>query len=149
MARNRIAARIDLSLPTTQQRPVSTTTTLAKPVRITEAQVSDPEVLAKQLNNMNEALAAATQAQRSHPEQAPVTFSNVVCGVGGTKIVLGHNFNANAEYIVVKWKGATTADGHRLVCDEDDVTGSVTDKNTLALRSYVRGTATIRVYPGA
>ncbi len=148
MATPRIASTIDLLTP--NAKAVSTTTALAKPVQITKDQLTDPDEHAKQLNAMNLVVAQVSQAQRAHPEQAPITFKNVTCGTGGTKTKpLGHGFGRHAEYIVTKWKGSGTTAGHSLVCDEDDGATAITNDDTICFRSYVAGTANIRVYPGA
>lgn len=153
MGTPRIASAIDLSVPATLRKAVSTGAALTKPIRISKETIQDHEELSNILTGMQLELTSSTAAQRSHPEQAPITFKNVVCGVSDTKVILPHNFGRNAEYIVTKWKGVGTTAMFVLVCDEDDAAAPgvpvVTDKNTLALRSRVAGIASIRVYPGA
>ncbi len=107
MAGTRIAARIDLSLPVASQKAVSTTTALARPVVFTAAQFEDKDFTAKQMTAVTTQLAQVTHAQRSHPEQAPMTFDNVKCGQGGARVSLHHGFGRHAEYTVTKWKAYT------------------------------------------
>ncbi len=141
-----LASSIDLSVAISLQRPTASVAPLIRPVIFTKEQLQSPDLHVKQLNALHLLVAQVTQAHRSHPEQAPITFKNVTCGAGGALVVLPHGFGRNAEYIVTKWKGAATVGGHSLVCDEDDATPTTT-KTTLALRSYVAGKANIRVYP--
>ncbi len=148
MAGPRIASVIDLSQPLASQKPTSVSAALAKPVVFTAAQMKDPEFAAKQLVAVSTQIAQVTHAHRAHPEQAPVTFHNVLCGDSGDKTTLHHNFGRHADFIVTMWKGGATAAGHSLVCDEFDAAGTVvTDANKISFRSYVIGTANIRVYP--
>ncbi len=150
----RIASRIDLSKPLADQRAKSTTETAERPVVFTESQLQDTSQLAKQLTALSLQMAQITQAQRSHPEQAPLTFENVECGDSGDKVVLHHNFGRFAECVVTSWKSyplpaAATVLGHSLVSDIEEAPSTRrTDENKLALRSYVAGVATIRVYAG-
>lgn len=146
----RIASIIDVSLPLAQQKPISATTALPRPVMFTKEQVLDTEQHVKQLHSLQMEIHHVSQAHRSHPEQAPVTFKNVTCGTAGAKIYLPHGFGRHADYQVVRWRGATTTVAYILVCDEDD-TGVVpgTTNDVLCLRSYAAGKATIRVWPGA
>lgn len=145
----RIASVIDLSLPVKSQKATTTTRPLLRPVQFTEAQIKDPTFLTKQLVSMHQELSNTTQAVRSHPEQAPVTFKNIACPTGGAKITLVHNFGAYADYIVTRWSGDGVTFGPNFVSDEKDVTGSLTTANQLVLHSFTAGTATIRVFPGA
>ena len=148
MTTPRLASTIDLSLPVDRQRPVTPLTTLARPIRIDAETVKDPEELSNILSGMQLEISSSGASQRSHPEQAPVTFKNVLCGVGGAKVVLAHNFGRNAEYQITKWKGLGTTALYSLICDEDDGAPAITDGNKLALRSYVSGKANIRIWPG-
>lgn len=141
----RLASVIDHSA--SQRVARSVTATLARPVQLTEAHVKNPSVLVKQLTNLQQELAASTQVQRSHPEQTLITFEKVVCGISGAKVRIAHNFGVFADFIVTHWSGASG--GHSLVSDLDDASAVETDENTLVLRSYVAGIATIRVYQGA
>ena len=153
MGTPKLASAIDTSLPLAAQKAISTGTALARPIRITKETVQDPEELSNILSGMQSEISTSGATARSHPEQAPITFKNVTCGVSNAKVVLAHNFGRNAEYIVTKWKGLNTTAMFILICDEDDVASPgvpvVTDKNTLALKSQVAGIANIRVYPGA
>lgn len=150
MSAPRVASVIDLSLPVDQQKAVVATTPLNRPLQFTKEQVADPAMLTKQLQALHQEVAQTTQAVRSHPEQAPITFNNVVCGIGGTKVVLQHGFGAFADYVVTRWSGDGTNALYSLTSDERDlpVTDRLTNKNTLALRSFVAGTANIRVFKG-
>ncbi len=145
--RPRIACTIDLAA-SASKKPISVAAPLAKPVVFTTAQMKDADFAAKQLVALSTQIAEVTHAQRSHPERAPVTFHNVLCGAAGAKTTLHHNFGRNADFIVTMWKGGATVAGHSLVCDEFDAAGTVvTDENKISFRSYVTGTANIRVYP--
>lgn len=153
MGRPLVASTIDLSVPIAQQKPTSSSASLNRPVQFTKEHLKDEDFLPRQLTNMQQEIARTTLAQRSHPEQAPVTFKNVVCPAGG-KVVLAHNFGRYADYIVVKWKSAplpavATATGHSLVCDEEEaLTTRRTTEDVLCLNSNVAGVANIRVFPG-
>ncbi len=150
----RIASSIDLGQPIALQKAKSTVAALPRPVQFTEAQVADSKTLVKQLHAMQLEIAQTSHAVRAHPEQAPVTFRNVPCGVSGAKVTLRHGFGVYADFIVVNWKStvlpaAATATGPSLVSDvEEAVATRGTDSNTLVLNSYVAGVATIRVFPG-
>ncbi len=143
----KVASVIDLSQPLANQKPVTVTAPLAKPVVFTADQMKDHNFSAKQLTAMSTQIAQVTQAHRAHPERAPITFQNVICGDSQTKTTLHHNFGRRADFIVVMWKGAGTTAGASLVCDEDDAADVVTDNNKISLRSAVAGKANIRVYP--
>ncbi len=153
MSAPRVASTIDFSLPATAATFKSTSVPVERPVQITESQIGDKVVLCRQLNAMNLALAQTSHAQRSHPEQAPITFKNVVCGASGDKVILSHGFNSAVEYKVVLWRSrplpaAATVAGDSLVCDlEEAPTTRKTTPHTLALNSYVAGMANIRVWP--
>ncbi len=143
-----VASTIDVGLPIALQRPITTTATLARPVLMTVEQLKDDTQVVKQFNALQTEVHLVSLETRSHPEQAPVTFKNVACGTAGTKVTLQHNFGRNADFMVVKWKGVSTVVGPSLVCDEDDASAVLTTKDMLALRSYVAGVATIRIWPG-
>ncbi len=151
----RVASSIDLSQPLGFQRPASVVVTLSRPVQFTKEQVTNPEFLTKQLTAMHQELAQNSHAQRSHPEQAPMTFHNVVCGTSGAKVVLPHGFNRHVDYLIVNWKSAplpasATVTLYNLVCDEEEAsTTRQTSTTVLALNSWVAGVATIRVFPRA
>ncbi len=155
MGAPRIASTIDTSLPVANQRAVSTETALERPVVFTGAQMKDHEFSAKQFTALSLQVAQVTKAHRSHPEQAPMTFKNVLCDVGGAKVLLHHGFGRYADFTVVNWKSlplpsGPTTQAPRLVCDvEEAVATRRTDSHFLCLNSYVAGVASIRVYPGA
>jgi hypothetical protein len=136
---------IDLSVPISQQKPVSLASPLKRPVHFTESQARDPGLLAKQLTSIQIELAETTLAARSQPIQAPVIFTNLVCGDSGELVTLTHNFGRYAYFLVIGWRGASTTSGHSLVSDQMDAT-PVTTENMLALRSYVAGTADLMVF---
>ena len=148
MPASRVASTIDAGLPLAQQKPTVSVGPI-RPTRITEADVGKPDILAKQMNALHLEVAQATQAVRAHPEQAPVTFKNVVCGTAGAKLYLQHNFGRFADFVTVKWAGSGTTTAPILVSDELDGATANTSANILVLRSYVAGTATIRLFPGA
>ncbi len=104
MAAVRIASRINLLLPLESQRAKSTTAAVERPVVFTTSQLQDDTQHVKQLQALSQQVAQITQAHRSHPEQAPITFDNVSCGQGGSRVRLHHGFGVNAEYTVTKWK---------------------------------------------
>ncbi len=145
----RLAARIDASDLTVKPQTV---TVPIRMVRITAADVSDPSAVAMQMTHLHDAITKATLPARSHPEQGPMTFERVICGVSGAKVQIPHNLNKPVEYIITKWSSrplpaAATAAGPSLVSDEQEaVTTRRTDANNLWLKSYVAGMATIRVY---
>ncbi len=151
----RIATTIDTALPVENQRAQNAVVTVARPVVFTGAQMKDHEFAAKQLTALSLQLADVAKKHGSHPEQAPITFKNVLCDVGGAKIVLHHGFGRNAEYLVTKWTSldlpaAATVTMPNLVCDEKEAAATRrTDPNHLCLNSFVAGVANIRVYPGA
>ncbi len=141
---NRVAYRIDVSKAA--PRFVAAVAAVPNPVQFTVEQLDDKPVLCHRLNALQGEMAAITRAQRSHPEQGPMTFDEVPCDASGTPVViLKHNLGHFAEYIVTKWKGAAVVSGPSLVCDEGDA-APLTDANTLVLRSYVAGIASIRVF---
>lgn len=148
MNKPRVASTIDLSVPVKDQKAVTAIAPMTRPVQFTEQQAEDPKTLARQLTMLHQELVNTTQAVRAHPEQAPITFKNVKCPASGEKVTLTHNFGSFADFIVVKWAGAGTVTCPILVSDESDGDSALTTANQLVLRSYVAGTATIRVFPG-
>ncbi len=141
----RLASTIDLAEWAPDSKPKTTTVSLTNPVKFTVEQAKDPTILAHRLNALELGQAENTQVQRSHPEQGPVTFKNVVVGTGGSKVRLQHNRGYFVEFIVTKWAGNGVTAAPILVSDELDTTPEST-VNMLVLRSEVAGTASIRVY---
>lgn len=148
----KVASRINLANTTTgggatiPVKPVVTVAALLRQSAVTPDQVTDPVFVAREFTELRREISDATLTQRSHPEQAPITFQNVTLGAAGTKVLLAHNFGRFASYIVTKWKGSATVLGPSIVCDEDDGTTATTTTNYLGLRSYVAGIADIRVF---
>lgn len=139
----RIASTVDASATSTKSQSV---TSYIRPVRVGVNEVTDAHALALHLTRVQDSLAEVTQATRSHPIQAPVTFKGLYCPGGGLKVQIAHNLGHLANWIVVSWKGAGVVNGQSLVSDEADATNSLTDVNNLYLRSYAPGTASIMVF---
>lgn len=143
---SRVASTINLGVAARFQRPVRVISPITAPVRITEEQIADPTVLAKQLNALHTEIANATQATRSSHIQGSVLFTNVVVGAGGAKTVLQHNFGKYAFFLVVGWRGNGVVTAPVLVDDRADSSGVLTSDARLALRSHVAGIADIMVW---
>ena len=141
---SRIAATIDLSLPA-PQKPTSLLAALARPVHITEEQARDPAIVARVIAGVQQELADTTQESRS-TFQLELIVRNVACAVGAAKVVVAHGFGRYAYCQVIRWSGPSTITAPVLVDDRDDTSNVLTDKNTIALRSYVAGTADLRIF---
>lgn len=114
-------------------------------VAFTPETTTDPVKLARQLVELEKSVYDATRHARSNPDSKGVDFEDVAAGMGGTKLYIRHNLGRFVRWRVVDWAGSATTAGPSLVCDRLDATPETTP-NVLALRSYVAGTVTIRVY---
>lgn len=114
--------------------------------RFTQDSVKEPTSLATALTRMVQTVVTALRALLGLRRSQTVTFENVACSTGATKVVLRHNLGRRARWSVAGWRGASTTTAPSLVSDENDASAVLTDKNTLALRSYVAGTADIEVF---
>lgn len=142
----RVGVTINVSVPANVQRPITISEPMRHPVQMTEEQVKDPTVLAKQLKAMQLEMAETSLAARSHPIQSPVTFTNVPFGTGGAKTPLTHNFGRYCYFLLIGWRGAATTAAPVIVSDQDDTSNALTNKNVIFLRSYVAGTADVMLF---
>ena len=114
-------------------------------IAFTKQTLADPDQLLKQLTELEKALYDGTKHARANPESRAIDFEDVPCGAGGAKVYIRHNLGRLVRWRGVDWAGNGVVDGAKLVCDRLDTTPE-TNASTLALRSYVAGTATIRIY---
>jgi hypothetical protein len=148
MALNRLPSVVDYA------RPIDTagtpTTVVAKlPARVERfnpGDVASPELLAAQLTRLHQLVQDSTAYTLAHPRSQSKTFRGVTCSTAGAKVPLPHGFGRRVFWTIVGWKGNGVTAGPDLVSDEDDAANSLTDDDTLWLRSYTAGTADIEVH---
>ena len=102
--------------------------------------VQDKTKLARLLGKLSDI--AAMLVARWYPRR--IDFQDVVLGTFGTPVTLQHNFGGRVNWWVVDW--ITTSNAAPVLVRRDGTAGvGITTNDTLALGSYVAGTATIRV----
>ncbi len=128
---------------------IKATTSELQPIRheqFTSQAVSTPDLLSAILTRLNNTLSEVTRVLRSNPLARPHIYEDIVVGVAGAKTKIQHNFGRRVFFSVVRWSGNATILAPVLVSDEFDGATALTDKNTLYLRSYAVGTASIAIY---
>lgn len=114
----------------------------AEPVREERFAATDaPETRAEQLTRLQRSVVESTEATRRTRQTSSVVFEAISCGTGGVSIPLRHDLNRIARWAVVDWRRTTPGGTHGIERHADG-----NDENTLVLRSYVAGIASIEVW---
>ena len=103
-----------------------------------------PELRAQQLSRVQVTVTEATTSARANRHNQALTFERVPCVAGGAIITLAHRLGRPARWAVVDWTPA--ASGNLWNITRDAVDAKANDVNTLTLRSYVAGSASIEVW---
>ena len=102
----------------------------------------EPLARAEQLGRLQRAVSEAVEVARGRRGRS--RLYEVTTGTGGAALVIEHRLGRVARWAVVDWARTTPGGTHGL--ERSVVSGAANDANTLTLRSYVAGTATIEVW---
>ncbi len=101
-----------------------------------------PQLRSEQLGRLQRNVIEATRAARDR--HAGARLFEVDTPAGGGAIVIEHRLGRVARWAVVDWVRTVPGGTHGL--ERSVVAGALNDENTLTLRSYVAGVATIEVW---
>lgn len=117
----------------------------ATPIRPERFAADDePQARAEQLTRLQASVVEATEATRRTRQTTSLVFEGMACGTAGANLVLRHDLGRVARWAVVDWTRTTPGGTHGL--ERSAVAADTNDENTLTLRSYVAGTASIEVW---
>lgn len=108
--------------------------------RVQPGDIADPAKLSAELSRILDAQDEVNRALCADPTIGPRVFLDVACGMAGaTALTVATGYGRPAYWHVVRWARTTAGGTHGL----EELTN---DGTTLAIRSYVPGTATILVF---
>jgi len=117
-----------------------TTLTPVEELRITLADVRDPESLQRILHRFLRSHHETSRAFRSSSRLRAVTFEGLVFTAGADLPPIQHGFGITVRYAPVRWKGATAA----TACQYSETTN---DGVNLVLHAITSGVADVEVWP--
>lgn len=101
-----------------------------------------PETRAEQLGRLQRLVHEATKGSRGRRTDS--RLFELVVGTGGASVAIEHRLGRVARWAVVDWARATPGGTHGL--ERSALAADTNDANTLTLRSYVAGSATVEVW---